>query len=286
MGRTTKLSIRPITPTIGAEVEGVDLTAPLDASQVTDIRQALLDHLVLFFRDQKMTPEQQLRFSEYFGPVMIPTIDTISTALPGVTVIDQIAPKGEYTDRWHTDHTFAEETPLGAVLHAIELPSSGGDTCFASMYAAYETLSPTLQRFLETLTAVHSTEIVTRALAHVDNVKTLQQREAIHPVIRVHPETGRKLLFVCGNFTTRIVELADAESDALLALLFEHIKNAAFQCRFHWKVNSVAFWDNRCAQHCAISDYNERRLMQRTMILGDRPFGTEGRAPLEEVRNA
>lgn len=277
MRPTPRLSIHPLTPTLGAEVAGVDLSAPLDASVVADLRKALLDHLVLFFRNQALTPEQQLRFSEYFGPVMIPTIDTTSAALPGVTYIDQIAPKGEYTDRWHTDHTFAESTPLGAVLRAIELPSSGGDTCFASMYAAYDALSPALQRFLETLTAVHSTEIVTRALAHVDNVKTLQARETVHPVVRVHPETGRKLLFVCGNFTTRIVELADAESEALLSMLFEHIKNAAFQCRFHWEVDSVAFWDNRSTQHCAIPDYSERRLMQRTMIEGDRPFGTAGR---------
>jgi taurine dioxygenase len=285
MGHGTKLSIRSLTPTIGARVEGVDLSASLDMSQIAEIRQALLDHQVLFFRDQELTPEQQLRFSESFGPVMIPTIDTTSTGLPGVTFIDQTEPGGQYTDRWHTDHTFAEETPLGAVLRAIELPSSGGDTCFASMYAAFESLSPPLQRFLETLSAVHSTEIVTRALAHVDNVKTLQSRESIHPVIRVHPETGRKLLFVCGNFTTRIVELAEAESDALLALLFEHIKNAAFQCRFQWEVNSVAFWDNRCTQHCAIPDYSERRLMQRTMILGDRPFGVAGPGTRQETGN-
>lgn len=278
MSRGTKLSIRPLTPTIGAEVEGVDLSAPLDAMEVADIRNALLEHLVLFFRDQELSPEQQLRFSECFGPVMIPTIDTTSTALPGVTLIDQIAPKGEYTDRWHTDHTFVEETPLGAILRAVELPSYGGDTCFASMYAAYDTLSPRLQGFLESLSAVHSTEIVSRAMANVDGVETRKEREAIHPVVRVHPETGRKLLFVCGNFTTRIVGLSDAESDALLALLFEHIKNAAFQCRFQWNLNSVAFWDNRCTQHCAIPDYTERRLMQRTMILGDRPYGVEGQA--------
>ena len=274
MGHTAKLSIRPLNPTIGAEVAGVDLSAPLDAETIADIRQALLDHLVLFFRDQELTPEQHFRFSEYFAPVMIPTIDTISTEQPGVTVIDQVAPKGEYTDRWHTDHTFVEETPLGAILRAVELPSAGGDTCFASMYAAYESLSPHMQRFLETLTAVHSTEIVSRAIAHLKNVETRQELQTVHPVIRVHPETGRKLLFVCGNFTTRVVELSEAESDALLALLFEHIKNAAFQCRFQWRVNSVAFWDNRCTQHCAIPDYTERRLMYRTMIRGDRPFGS------------
>jgi taurine dioxygenase len=274
LGDPTKLSIRPLNPTIGAEVAGVDLAAPLEASTVAALRQALLDHLVLFFRDQPMTPEEQFRFSEYFAPVMIPTIDTISTEQPGVTVIDQIAPKGEYTDRWHTDHTFVEQTPLGAVLRAVQLPSSGGDTCFASMYAAYETLSPDMKRFLEPLTAVHSTEIVSRGIAHLGNVETRQEMQTIHPVVRVHPETGRKLLFVCGNFTTRISQLSDAESDALLAFLFEHIKNPAFQCRFQWEVDSVAFWDNRCTQHCAIPDYTERRMMHRTMMRGDRPFGS------------
>jgi taurine dioxygenase len=278
MGRHVPLSIRPLTPTIGAEVKGVDLSSPLDEEEIGTLRQALLDHLVLFFRDQEVGPEQQLRFSEYFGPVMIPTIDTTSSSLPGVTYIDQTAPKGLYTDRWHTDHTFVEKTPFGAVLRAIELPiSGGGDTCFASMYAAYDALSPTMQKFLEPLHAVHSTEIVTRGLADVASVTTHQNRETTHPVIRVHPETGRKLLFVCGNFTTRIVELSDAESDGVLSVLFEHIKNAAFQCRFQWEVNSVAFWDNRCTQHLAIPDYSERRLMQRTMIEGDRPFGIAGR---------
>ena len=277
MAQAKKLSIHPLTPTIGAEIEGVDLSSPLDGDQVAEIRKALLDHLVLFFRNQDPTPEQQLRFSEYFGPVMIPTIDTTSSSLPGVTFIDQSAPKGLYTDRWHTDHTFVEETPFGAVLRALELPSSGGDTCFASMYAAYDALSPTMQKFLEPLTAVHSTEIVTRGLAHIESVTTHQHRETTHPVVRVHPETGRKLLFVCGNFTTRIVELSDAESAGLLSVLFEHIKDAAFQCRFQWSVDSVAFWDNRCTQHLAIPDYNERRRMQRTMIVGDRPFGVEAR---------
>lgn len=269
-----KLSIHPLCPTLGAVVEGVDLCAPLEPETVAAIRRALLDHLVLFFRDQPMTPEAQFRFSEYFAPVMIPTIDTISTEQPGVTVIDQTAPKGEYTDRWHTDHTFVEETPLGAILRAVQLPSSGGDTCFASMYAAYEALSPEMQRFLEPLTAVHSTEIVSRALAHLSNVETRAERETVHPVVRVHPETGRKLLFVCGNFTTRICELSQTESDAMLSLLLDHIKNPAFHCRFRWEVDSVAFWDNRCTQHCAIPDYTERRLMYRTMMRGDRPFGS------------
>jgi alpha-ketoglutarate-dependent taurine dioxygenase len=273
---TSAVSVRALTPTIGAELSGIDLGRPLDTEAVGVIRQALLDHLVIFFRDQDISPAEQFRFSEYFGTVMVPTIDTRSTEVSGVTVIDQIAPKGEYTDRWHTDHTFAPEPPLGTVLRAVQLPAAGGDTCFASMYAAYDALSADMQRFLEPLTAEHTTEIVTRGISHLTNIVRRDEgsfSSSVHPVIRIHPETGRRLLFVCGNFTTRIVELEERESRAVLAFLFEHIQSAHFQCRFRWEPNSVAFWDNRAAQHCAIPDYHERRLMYRTMISGDRPYG-------------
>jgi taurine dioxygenase len=266
-----------LTPVVGAEVEGVDLGQPLDESALASIRQALRDHLVLFFRDQDITPAQQLRFSEYFGPVMIPLIDTQSTEAPGVTVLDQVAPKGQFTDRWHTDHTFVPEPPLASILRAVQVPALGGDTCFASMYAAYEALSLKMQAFLDGLTAVHSTEIVSRGIVGLDRVYRRDAEDerppVVHPVVRIHPETGRKLLYVCGNFTTRIVELEESESNAVLGYLFEHIKSPELQCRFRWEPNSVAFWDNRSAQHCAIPDYHEHRVMYRTMIAGDKPYG-------------
>ena len=284
------ITVRSLTPTIGAELGGVDLREPLDDATITAIRRALLDHLVIFLREQELTPAEQLRFSEYFGPVMVSIIDTKSTEVPGVTVLDQTAPKGEFTDRWHTDHTFVAEPPLGSVLRAVQLPSSGGDTCFASMYAAYDALSSSMQHFLDGLTAVHSTKIVMRGTRHLTNVIYRDADDpmpaVVHPVVRVHPETGRKLLFVCSNFTTRICELTEPESDALLALLFEHIKDPLFQCRFHWEPASLAFWDNRAAQHCAIPDYTERRLMYRTMIGGGgRPLGPYDTisTPLKEV---
>jgi taurine dioxygenase len=265
---------------VGAEIEGVDLGGSLDDATMAEVRQALLDHLVLFFREQDITPAQQLRFSQRFGPVMLSLIDTKSTEEPGVTVLDQVAPKGQYTDRWHTDHTFVPEPPMASMLRAVSIPSLGGDTCFASMYAAYESLSPDLRSFLDGLTAVHSTEIVSRGIAGLDRVYRRDaddvQPPVVHPVIRVHPETGRRALFVCGNFTTRIVELSEAESDAVLRFLFEHIKSPELHCRFRWERNSVALWDNRSAQHCAIPDYQERRVMYRTMIAGDRPFGPAG----------
>ncbi len=280
MPTTTRISVRPLTSVIGAEVGGVDLREPMDDATMAAVRQALLDHLVLFFREQDITPAQQLRFSERFGPVMLPLIDTESTEQPGVTVLDQVAPRGQFTDRWHTDHTFVPEPPMASMLRAVSVPAVGGDTCFASMYAAYESLSPDLRRFLDRLTAVHSTEIVSRGIAGLARVYRRdvgeEQLPVVHPVIRVHPETGRRALFVCGNFTTRIVELSEAESDAVLRLLFEHIKSPELQCRFRWERHSVALWDNRSAQHCAIPDYQEHRVMYRTMIAGDRPFGPAG----------
>jgi taurine dioxygenase len=276
--------IRPLTSCIGAEVGGVDLGAELDDGTVAALRQGLLDHLVLFFRDQDISPGQQLRFAEKFAPVMLPLIDTLSTEQPGVTVLDTDSPKGQYTEYWHTDSTFLAAPPLGAVLRAVKLPSLGGDTCWASMYAAYDALSPTMQSFLEPLTAVHSMEILDAALNAIGGVvrRDGDIEPATHPVVRVHPETGRKLLFVNRNFTTRIAELSAAESRTLLALLFAHINTPAFHVRFRWQPNSVAFWDNRATQHCAIPDYDERRVMNRCLLQGDRPIGV--RRPLTSDR--
>jgi len=268
------MRIRPLTSCIGAEVSGVDLGADLDDGTVASLRQGLLDHLVLFFRDQDISPVEQLRFAERFAPVMLPLIDTAATDQPGVTVLDTASPKGQYTEYWHTDSTFLPAPPLGAVLRAVKLPSHGGDTCWASMYAAFDALSPAMQRFLEGLTAVHSMEILDAAMNALGGVvrRDGNIEPSTHPVVRVHPETGRKLLFVNRNFTTRIVELSPAESRTLLDALFAHINTPGFHVRFRWETNSVAFWDNRSTQHCAIPDYNERRVMNRCMMQGDRPI--------------
>jgi len=267
--------VRPVTPVIGAEVSGIDLRDELSFEVTKAIRAALLDRQVLFFRDQPLSPRQQLRFAEAISPVMMPVIDTEATNEPGVTVLDQTAPKGQYTDRWHADSTFLAEPPLGAVLRAVQLPPVGGDTCWASMTAAYQALSPAMRNFLDGLHAEHSTEILDAALSRLGNVVRRDQAKApwVHPVVRVHPETLRRSLFVNGNFTTRIVELSAPESRALLDLLFRHIDSPEFAVRFRWEVGSVALWDNRCTQHCAISDYDQRRVMYRCMMQGDRPFG-------------
>lgn len=266
------MEVVPLTSAIGAEVRGVDLRTVED---VSDLRRALLDHLVLFFRDQELDDDDHVRFAERFGTVMPPIIDPATTGR-GVMVLDQVAPVGRGTDRWHCDSTFAETPPLGAILRAVQVPPLGGDTLFASMYAAYETLSPPLQTLLDGLTAVHSTAIVNELMRGLDVVHHGgADQSTVHPVVRVHPETGRKLLFVNGNFTTRIVELTLDESNALLGLLFEHVKSPTIQCRFTWTPGAVAFWDNRAVQHFAAPDYDERRVMHRVLLAGDRPRGVQ-----------
>jgi len=267
------MEVVPLTSAIGAEVRGIDLR---EVEDVTELRQALLDHLVLFFRDQHLDDESHLRLAERFGTVMAPIIDTAANGRPGVTVLDQVAPVGRGTDRWHCDSTFAESPPLGAILRAESLPPLGGDTLFASMYAAYESLSEPLRTMLDGLTAVHSTAIVNELMRGLDVVHHGgTEQSTVHPVVRVHPETGRKLLFVNGNFTTRLVELSLDESNALLGLLFEHVKSPTIQCRFTWTPGAVAFWDNRAAQHFAAPDYDERRIMRRVLLAGDRPRGVQ-----------
>ena len=277
------IAVRPVTSSIGAEIGGVDLRQELDAGTVEAIRDALLRHQVIFFRDQDITEEQQLRFAGLFGEPMLSLYDTVADGAPKVTVLDQIAPRNQGTDHWHADHTFSERPPLGAVLRAVQLPATGGDTCFASMAAAYEALSPAMQAFLDGLSALHSTEMVDAIIARLSNVVRRGDHPPVaHPVVWVHPETGRKTLFVNGNWTTRIVELEPAESDAVLGFLYHHLAQPAFQCRFRWEEHSIAFWDNRAVQHLAIPDYTERRVMRRVMVAGrHRPVGPGRHAPPE-----
>ncbi len=274
------LTVRPLTAAIGAEVTGVRLDEELDDATVGEIRRALLDHLVLFFRDQSMTAAQQLAFAGRFGPIMMAAIDTGSPEPPGITVIDQVAPKGLNADRWHADSTHLPEPPMAAVLRAVQLPEVGGDTCWASMYAAYETLSPSMQCFLDPLTAEHSSTFIDTALERTANVvrRDNERVPSHHPVVRVHPETGRRLLFVNENWTDRIDGLSAAESDYLLRFLTQHIHAPEFAVRFHWEPGSVAFWDERSTQHFAVPDYTERRVMHRCLLQGDRPVGPTSRS--------
>ncbi len=272
------ITIQPATPVIGADVRGVDLSGPLDAETVRTLRAALNRHMVLFFRDQRLlSVDEHIRFGRYFGEIDLPLFRNPASERPEVLVLDQVAPKGQGADSWHTDLTYMESPPMGSILQARLLPEIGGDTCFASMAAAYEALSPAMQSFLEGLTATHSLAQMVERTAHVAG-RTLRDSVAnwppmSHPVIRVHPETGRRLLFVNINWTTGIDGLTHDESQALLRFLFDHVKQPEFQVRLHWHLGDVAFWDNRAVQHYAVSNYTSRRVMQRVTITGDKPFG-------------
>jgi len=271
------VTVTPMSPACGAEISGVDLREPLAAAERAAIGQALLDHLVLFFRGQDITPEQQIAFARQFGEISIPPISPKYGTDPELIVLDQVSPKGEGADNWHSDNTFMAEPPLGSILKAVELPELGGDTCFASAYAAYEALSSALRALVDGLTAVHDlTKPLQKAIAagHTTaNLEELQQQwpPVEHPVARTHPVTGRKALYVNGNSTTRLVGLSERENDLLLPFLCDHIRSPEFQCRLRWDTGTIAFWDNRSAQHYAVPDYDERRVMHRVTLVGDRP---------------
>ncbi len=271
------ITVDTLTAAIGAEIRGVDLSGELDGATVQVLRRALLDHLVLFFRDQTMTTDDHIRFARYFGEIDLPLFRTTSSPRPEIIVLDQVAPKGQGADSWHADNTYMENPPMGSILRAVVLPPVGGDTCFASMYAAYDALSPALRSILDGLGAVHSLEQMVERTKHVANASLRDSLDqwppVVHPVVRVHPETGRKLLNVNANWTVSIAGFSEPESDTLLGFLLGHLKNPEFQCRFHWSPGAVAFWDNRAVQHYAVADYTSRRVMERVTITGDTPVG-------------
>jgi taurine dioxygenase len=269
------ITVTPLTPTIGAELSEVDLTQELDEATIKEIREALLAHLVIFFRDQPMQPQDHVRFARAFGEISLPAFRPKASLSPEVVVLDQTNPRGEGADRWHTDNTYMVEPPMGSVLRGVQIPPAGGDTCFASMYAAYEDLSPRMQSILEGLNAVHDIvpvlqQSVDRGLIEADLAEMRQAWPPVeHPVVCTHPETGRKLLYVNANWTTRLVGMEPDESDTLLRFLLHHVGSPQFQCRFRWTTNAVAFWDNRAVQHFAVADYTERRVMHRVTVAAD-----------------
>ena len=274
----SQIAIRPLTPTVGAEIVGIDLSQRLSHEEVDAIEEALLAHGVVFFRGQDITPEQQLAFARQMGPVSIPPFAPRYGSDPELVVLDQVSPKGEGADEWHSDNTFMAEPPMGSILRAVELPPLGGDTCFASMYAAYEALSAPIRRLIDDLGAVHDlTKPLQKGIAAGHTTVDLAEMQrswppVVHPVVRTHPKTGRRALFVNGNSTTQILGLSPRENAALLPFLIDHVRSPEFQCRFRWERNSVAFWDNRSTQHFAVPDYAERRVMHRVTVGGDKPF--------------
>jgi taurine dioxygenase len=274
----TSLSIRPVTAIIGATISGVDLAKPLDDDARGAIENALTEHHVLFFRDQEITPEEHIAFARQFGPISVPPFAPKYGSNEEMIVLDQENPKGEGADAWHSDNTFMAEPPMGSVLRAVQIPEIGGDTCWANTVAAYEALSPSIQQLIDGLTAVHDiTKPLVKGIAAGHTTANLEEIQTKwppveHPVARTHPVTGRKSLFVNRNSTTHLVGLSERENEALLPMLTDHIRSPEFQCRFTWDTNSVAFWDNRSAQHFAVPDYETRRVMNRVTIEGDKPF--------------
>jgi len=280
MSEVANVSCQQLTSSVGALLDGFDLRRALTPDEVKYIRQAVLDHGVVFFHEQDLTNEQMHAFVSNFGvPVPEPFAEPSMRPQDPVSASD-LGKTKRTTAVWHTDTTFVPDPPLGTALRAVKLPPVGGDTCWSSMYAAYDALSERMQQFLDGLTAVHSiVPVLARfgaAGAALDGRADSAQvfgRQNVHPVIRVHPETGRKALFVNEGWTTRIVELEEAESAAVLRLLFEHVKSPDFNMRWKWKPNDLAFWDNRSVQHYAVPDYTGERVMQRVVLQGDVPVG-------------
>lgn len=269
------IEVKKVTPHSGAEVLGIDLSVPLDSGTAKQIEEALAEHCVLFFRDQRITPEQQKALGRHFGPLHIhPAYPMLLEGHPEIMIIyaDEKSRRVAGED-WHSDVSCDTEPPLGTILYMLEVPPVGGDTLFASMYAAYEGLSEPMKRLLEGMTAIHDGEHVYRGRYEGVKEEARVYPRAEHPVIRTHPVSGRKGLFVNRSFTTRIVQLRKPESDAILEMLYRHIETPEFHCRFQWQPGSIAFWDNRCAQHHAMWDYypNRRRGL-RVTIKGDAPF--------------
>ncbi|HEY4113956.1 MAG TPA: taurine dioxygenase [Rhizomicrobium sp.] len=277
----SKIREMRITPTIGAVLEGIDLAGPLDDEQIAQVRAALLRHRVIFFVDQHITPCQHRDFAARFGALHTHPLYPGVPEAPELFVLDHHDGHPTDNDAWHTDVTFIETPPLGAILYAKQIPPEGGDTLWCNMRAAYEGLSPAMRAFLSGLDAVHdfargfpARGIVAKAAGNDKHARAVEEHPpVIHPVIRTHPETGEDSLFVNYGFTARIKGLRRKESDAILAMLFDHIQKPEFQVRWRWNDNAIAFWDNRITQHYAVNDYlPHRRLMHRATILGDRPY--------------
>ena len=274
-----RLTVTPAAGAVGAEIGGVDLAADLDDATVGEIRQVWLDHGVVFFRDQDLTPERFLAFARHIGePAEYPFVPGIEGHPEIIAVVKLPHETVNFGGIWHSDTAYLDQPPMATMLLAREVPPAGGDTLFASQYAAYEALSPAMQELLDPLRAVNSS-----ALADVSKTREDRRRdagtdtddrafEAVHPVVRTHPETGRKALYVNIAHTARFEGMTEEESRPLLQFLFQHQVRPEFTCRFHWQVGSLAMWDNRCVQHNPVNDYHgHRRAMHRITLQGDTP---------------
>ena len=273
----TRFKVAPLTPHIGAELHGIDLASTLPDETIADIRSALLTYKVIFFRDQDISEDQHIAFARRFGDLEVHPITPKDQAHPEIFHLktrEGLKPGSKVgADLWHSDVTWRVEPSLGSVLRARIMPEIGGDTMFADMVAAYEGLSPAMKDWLCGLTAVHDGSIF--ATLQGKSKESFWEEFPLqrHPVVRTHPETGERALYVNSAFTTHIEGLSDKESNWLLDHLYAQASRPEYQCRFRWQANSIAFWDNRACQHYAVADYYPAmRAMERVTVVGDKPY--------------
>jgi taurine dioxygenase len=278
LARGTRITVGPVAGAIGAEIGGVDLGGELDDEVVAEIRAAWLRHGVVFFRDQELPPERFLAFARRLGqPARYPFVPGLD-GFPDVIAVTKLPHETvNFGGIWHSDTAYLDQPPMATMLVAREVPPAGGDTLFASQYAAYEALSPALRALLDPLRAVNSSARADVSKTREDRIRDagdepLPDYEAVHPVVRTHPETGRKALYVNVAHTARFDGMTEAESRPLLEFLFHHQVQPELTCRFHWEVGSVALWDNRGVQHNPVNDYHgHKRVMHRITLMGDTP---------------
>jgi taurine dioxygenase len=276
--RNSQIEVRPIAGAIGAEIHNVDVGRDLDDGTIADIRRALLDHCVIFFRNQKLDAERHKAFTRRFGEIFIHPNYVGMQADPEIVVITrEPGDKHIVGEDWHADTTMVREPPMGAILYGAEVPPYGGDTLFANQYLAYEALSDGMKGMLARLKAVHSDRTVAGPQANKNANRSTKVRQdadwretvSVHPVVATHPETGRKLLYVNASYTQGFEGMTEEESRPLLRYLLEHGHRPEFTCRFRWETGSIAFWDNRVCKHLAIHDAGPfRRVMRRTQVAG------------------
>ena len=277
-----RIEVHPVTGALGAEIAGVDLSGTLDNETFSEIYDAFLDHLVLFFHNQELTPGQHKAFARRFGDLHV---HPLTRSMPGhpeiVEVVKEPGERHNWGDGWHTDLPFLEEPPLGSVLYARDVPPFSGDTHFANMYLAYETLSDTMRGLLDGLKCVFKGGVANYSrFQGMTAIEDAGDFVAAHPVVRTHPVTGRKALYLHRKNCHSLEGMSPKESAAILDFLHGHAENPDFSCRFHWRVNSIAMWDNRCTLHRVSADYfyserdfsPGRRHLQRVTLKGDRPF--------------
>lgn len=278
MTQFQRITVQPIAGTIGAEIGGIDVAANLDDKTIAEIRQALLDHLVIFFRDQELPVDRHKAFSRRFGELFVhPNYQLGQEDKEMVYLLRRPGDTSAAGESWHADTTMMATPPMGAILYALEVPGYGGDTLFANQYAAYDALSDGMKEMLRDMRAVHSDVRIAGPRAAVNAKRSSKVREDAdwqptvnaHPVVRPHPETGQKCLFVNPIYTMHFEGMTEAESAPILEFLYAHQCRPEFTCRFSWRRGSIAFWDNRCTLHLAIHDrHDSLRHMQRTQIAG------------------